>query len=271
MILAGKNPSRAASSIVPGTGEAVLLTGATGFVGMAVLARLLERTDRDVLVLVRAASRSQADARLNTVLASVFDAPEQHRRRVRAVCGDLTAPGLGLGADRDWIAEEVREIVHGAASVAFDMEIAESRSINVEGTRRVLDLAEDCAVRGEGLRRITYVSTAYVAGNRHGCAGEAELDVGQGFRNAYEQSKHEAERLVWSRRDRLPVTIVRPSIVVGERGTGWTASFNVVYGPLRAFASGRLPVIPGRRNAVLDIVTVDHLADAILALTASPG
>ena len=76
---------------------------------------------------------------------------------------------------------------------------------------------------------------------------------------------------MWSRRERLPVTIVRPSIVVGERGTGWTASFNVVYGPLRAFASGTYPVIPGRRDAVLDIVTVDHVADAILALAASPA
>ena len=149
--------------------------------------------------------------------------------------------------------------------------LAESRSINVEGTRRILDLAEDCAARGEGLRRITYVSTAYVAGDRHGCAREAELDVGQGFHNAYEQSKHEAEHLVWSRRARLPVTIVRPSIVVGERGTGWTASFNVVYGPLRAFASGTYVVLPGRRDAVLDIVSVDHVADAILALAASPA
>ena len=166
---------------VPGTGEAILLTGATGFVGMAVLARLLERTDRYVVVLVRAPSSAQADARLNALLGSVFDAPERHRRRVTAVCGDLTAPGLGLGADRDWIAEEVRDVIHGAASVAFDLPLAESRSINVEGTRRILDLAEDCAARGEGLRRITYVSTAYVAGDRHGCAREAELDVGQGI------------------------------------------------------------------------------------------
>jgi long-chain acyl-CoA synthetase len=256
--------------IVPGTGNAILLTGATGFVGMAVLSRLLEDTDRDVVVLVRAASQSQADARLNAVLGSVLDAPERHRGRVRAVCGDLTMPGLGLGVAREWIAEEVREVVHGAASVAFDLPLAESRSINVDGTRRVLDLAEDCATRGEGLRRFTYVSTAYVAGDRHGCAREEELDVGQGFRNAYEQSKHEAERLVLSRRERLPVTIVRPSIVVGERGTGWTASFNVVYGPLRAFATGTYGLLPGRRDAVLDIVTVDHVADAILALGASP-
>ena len=134
--------------IAPGTGEAILLTGGTGFVGMAVLARLLERTDREVVVLVRAASQSQADARLNALLGSVFDAPERHRGRVRAVCGDLTAPGLGLGADRAWITEMVGEVVHGAASVAFDMPLAEARSINVEGTRRVLDLAEDCSARG---------------------------------------------------------------------------------------------------------------------------
>ncbi len=122
-----------------------------------------------------------------------------------------------------------------------------------------------------GLRRMTYVSTAYVAGDRRGRAHETELDVGQGFRNAYEQSKLEAERRVWSRRERLPVTVVRPSIVVGERGTGWTTSFNVVYGPLRAFANGTYPVLPGRRDAALDIVTVDHVADAILALAASPA
>jgi thioester reductase-like protein len=271
VILARRHMSRAAGAIVPRTGDAILLTGATGFVGMAVLARLLEQTDRDVVVLVRAGSGLQADARLDAVLASILDAPGRHRGRVRAVCGDLTAPGLGLGAARERIAEEVREIVHAAASVAFDLSLVESRSINVAGTRRVLELAEVCAARGEGLRRMTYVSTAYVAGDRRGRAQETELDVGQGFRNAYEQSKLEAERLVWSARERMPVTVVRPSIVVGERGTGWTTSFNVVYGPLRAFANGTYPVLPGRRDAVLDIVTVDHVADAIIALAASPA
>jgi long-chain acyl-CoA synthetase len=251
--------------------DAILLTGATGFVGMAVLARLVERTDRRVLVLVRAASQAEADARLKGVMASLFDAPDRYAGRVEAVRGDLTAPGLGLGTEQERIADQVGEIVHGAASVAFDLPLAESRAINVEGTRRMLELADACAARGAGLRRLTYVSTAYVAGDRRGPAFEAELDLGQGFRNGYEQSKNEAERLVRAHRERLPITVVRPSIVVGERGTGWTASFNVIYGPLRAFAAGTYPVIPGRRGAVLDVVTVDHLADAILALTASPA
>jgi long-chain acyl-CoA synthetase len=261
-------PSEDAASCA---GDAILLTGATGFVGMALLARLLERTDRHVVLLIRGASQAEADARRDAVMGSVFDAPGRHGRRVEAVCGDLTAPGLGLGAERERIAEEVREIVHCAASVSFDLSLAESRSINVDGTRRVLELAERCAERGGGLRRITYVSTAYVAGDRRGWAQEDELDVGQVFRNAYERSKHEAERLVWSARERLPVTVVRPSIIVGERQTGWTASFNVIYGPLRAFAAGTYPVVPGRRSAVIDIVTVDHVADAVLALSASPA
>jgi thioester reductase-like protein len=250
---------------------AILLTGATGFVGMAVLARLVERSDRRVLALVRAASQSEADARLARIMASLFDAPERHAGRVEAVCGDLTAPGLGLASQRERIADEVDEIIHGAASVAFGASLEDLRSINVEGTRRVLELATTCAGRGAGLRRLTYVSTAYVAGERRGRAHEHELDMGQRFRNAYERSKNESESLVQNCREQLPITVVRPSIVVGERGTGWTTSFNVIYGPLRAFAAGTYPVVPGRRGAVLDVVTVDHVADAILALGASPA
>lgn len=91
----------------PFAGDVVLLTGATGFVGMAVLARLLERTERHVYVLVRAGSQAEADARLAGVMGSLFDVPGRHRGRVEAVCGDLTAPGLGLGGERERIAEGV--------------------------------------------------------------------------------------------------------------------------------------------------------------------
>ena len=251
--------------------DAILLTGATGFVGMAVLERLLERTDRPILTLIRAESQAEADRRLETVLRSLTDEPERFTDRVEAIHGDLTQPRLGLDPiTRQRIARGVNEIIHGAASVAFDLPLEQSREINVKGTQRVLALATACATRGAGLRRLTYVSTAYVAGARSGLALESELNVAQGFRNAYEQSKNEAEQLVQSRGDRLPVTVVRPSIVVGERGSGWTSSFNVIYGPLRAFASGTYSILPGRSGAVVDIVTVDHLADAILALTAEP-
>jgi thioester reductase-like protein len=65
---------------------------------------------------------------------------------------------------------------------------------------------------------------------------EDDLMVGQRFRNPYEQSKFEAELAVRAYAERLPITIVRPSIIVGDRHSGWTASFNVLYWPLRALA-----------------------------------
>jgi thioester reductase-like protein len=252
------------------TRSSVLLTGATGFVGMAVLARLLERTDREVHTLVRAEGQEDADARMRGVLAKLFDDPHRHVDRVHAIPGDLVQPDLGLSIRaRERIASEVDEIIHCGASVAFDLSLRESRAINVAGTSRMLGLAELCAARG-GLRRMTYVSTAYVAGKRDDDVAEDELGVGQGFRNAYERSKHEAETMVRAHRERLPLTIVRPSIVVGESDTGWTSSFNVIYGPLRAFAAGTYPVLPGRRNALVDVVTVDYVADALLALSEAP-
>jgi thioester reductase-like protein len=243
------------------------LTGATGFVGQAVLARLLERTDRDVGVLVRADSQAGAQSRVRGILHALFGDADRHADRVHAARGDLLRPGLGLDAATSArLADVVDEILHAGASVSFNLSLEQSRAINVAGTRRVLELAEDC----RHLRRLTYVSTAYVAGDRSDIATEDELDVGQGFRNPYEQSKHEAERLVRANCDRRPLTIVRPSIVVGERGSGWTSSFNVIYGPLRAFASGAYRILPGRSGAVIDVVTVDHVADAVLALTAAP-
>jgi long-chain acyl-CoA synthetase len=134
----------------------------------------------------------------------------------------------------------------------------------------MLELAARCDRRG-GLRSFSYVSTAYVAGTHAGSFAEDQLDVGQGFRNAYERSKHEAERLVRDHAGELAVRIFRPSIVVGDRRTGWTQSFNVLYGPLRAFARGAYAALPARRSAPVDVVSVDYVADAIFALAQAPG
>jgi len=245
----------------------LLLTGATGFLGMELLARYLERTDRTVYALVRARDDAEARARLRTAVARVVPAPGRFDHRLLAIRGDVAEPGLGIPRSRRLaLAEAVTEIVHSAASVSFTLPLQEAREINVEGTRRLLELAELCTLHGS-LRRFSHVSTAYVAGDATGVFGEDDHDVGQGFRNAYERTKWEAERLVRAHAERLPVQIFRPSIVVGEQDTGWTASFNVIYAPLRAYARGAsVPVIPGRRCAPVDVVPVDYVADAIFEL-----
>jgi thioester reductase-like protein len=247
-------------------GNGVFLTGATGFVGMELLIRYLERSDRPVYALVRGANDRQATARIERTLARLFGADHPYAERVIPVRGDLTCPGLGLGRRRDALAERVSEVVHAAASVSFCLGLGPAREINVVGTSRALEFADLCRRRG-GLRRFTYISTAYVAGEHAGCFSEDDLDVGQRFHNVYERSKFEAERLVAERREQLPLTVLRPSIIVGERDSGWTTSFNVLYWPLRAFSRGAYVALPARSQTPVDVVPVDYVADAIFALS----
>jgi thioester reductase-like protein len=248
-----------------------LLTGGTGFLGGEVLVRLLERDDRPVYVLVRAESDERASARLDALLASLLGSAGPCSQRVIPIRGDVTQAWLGMGArSRDQLAERVGQIVHCAASVSFTMGLAESREINVEGTRRMIQLGELCDRRG-ALDSFVHVSTAYVAGTHTGSFTECDLDVGQDFRNPYERSKFEAERVIRERGWGLPVQVLRPSIVVGDSRTGWTPTFNVLYGPMKAFARGAYPAIPARRSAPVDVVPVNYVADAIVALAGRPG
>jgi len=249
----------------------VLLTGATGFVGMELLARYLERTERPVLTLVRAGSDDGARERIDAVLANLFGyRAGRYGDRVTAVAGDVTAPRLGLDPARwDWLAVESTMIVHCAASVSFGLSLEEARAINVEGTRRMLELAGRAQGTG-GLDRYAQVSTAYVAGTHAGRFCEQDLDVGQSFNNSYEQSKFESEQLVRAHPD-LPFTVLRPSIVVGDRNSGWTAAFNVLYWPLRALARGLFPAVPAIPSAPVDVVSIDYVADGIHELCESRG
>lgn len=249
-----------------GHDDAVLLSGATGFVGMELLARYLERTERHVIALVRAGDDRGAQRRIDDVLENLFGrGARRFEGRVSAVAAELTAPGLGIPrARQEQIAKRVGTIVHSAASVAFDQPLAQARATNVQGTRGMVELAELAAAHG-GLERYAHISTAYVAGTHNGRFYEGDLDIGQGFNNSYEQSKFEAEQLVRSRPS-LRYTILRPSIVVGDRRSGWTAAFNVLYWPLRAFQRGLFDAVPAIESAPVDVVSIDYVADAICAL-----
>jgi len=247
----------------------VLLTGTTGFVGMELLERYLERSRRNVIALVRADSADGARARVDAVLENLFGArAREHRHRVQAVAADMTSPGLGLSDyERERIADRVTTIVHSAASVSFTLGLEEAREINLAGTRRMLELAELARQRG-GLDCYGHVSTAFVAGTHPGGFAECDLDLGQAFHNSYEQSKFEAEQLVRAQ-SQLPYTILRPSIVVGDRNNGWTAAFNVLYWPLRAFARGLFTAVPAIPSAPVDVVSIDYVADATFVLCES--
>ena len=211
----------------------VLLTGATGFVGMEVLARLIDRGD-DVFAVVRATDQAAAQARLDETIELVGAGGA-----ATAIVGDLVT---GFEAPGD-----IDAVLHCAASISFGLPLDEAREINVGGTERVLDAARRAGAR------LVHVSTAYVEG---------------AHRNTYEQSKAEAEALVAA--SGVPYVIARPSIVVGEATTGWTPAFNVLYWPLRAFARGLLDPVPADPAGRADIVPVDYVADGLIALLDDP-
>lgn len=232
----------------------VFLTGATGMVGREILARLAVdlRVDR-VHCLIRPPLN-----RLPALLSAHGVADARH---VRGVAGDVTEPGLGIADPR--VLDDVTHVIHCAATVAFDHPLDEARRINVGGTRHILDLCR----RLPKLQRLDAVSTSYVAGLRRDLVREDELTHDRGFHNTYEQTKYESERLLRDAMRGLPIAVHRPSIVVGDSRTGKTGSWKVLYWPLKVLARGWLPIVPYDADGRLDIVPVDFVASAIVALS----
>jgi nucleoside-diphosphate-sugar epimerase len=245
---------------------AVFLTGGTGFLGMELIARMLDQGDGpDIYMAVRAGDPVAAETRVAETVGRLYETPPESVARLRAVRADLTAPGLGMSArDRRQVARDVDRVIHCAASISFTLPLEEAREINVTGTERVIELARELP----GLERYVHVSTAYVSGRAPEWFGEEDTGGGD-FRNTYEQTKLEAEMAVAAVGD-LPTAIVRPSIVVGESDSGWTSAFNVLYWPLQAFARGVLTSVPADPAGIVDMVPVDYVAEVIERVTFAP-
>ena len=247
------------------TRGAILLTGATGFLGREMLPRLLERSaGRSIYLLIRGRDDADVQRRFLALIDSLCARwPGLDRTRLRPLRGDVTLPWLGLGleAAQD-LASGVTRIIHSAASVHLNTSLTEARRTNLGGAREILRLAESCP----RLERLAWISTAFVAGDRQGCILEKELQCGQNFRNAYEQSKFEAELMARSAGTHLPITIFRPSIIVGDSRDGYTCNFASLYWPLRLVAEGVLRRVSGDPRTPLDLVPVDYVADAVVEL-----
>ena len=133
----------------------------------------------------------------------------------------------------------------------------------------MLSIAHMCAERG-ALERFVYIGTSSVSGQRGGNIYEHELEMGRQFFNTYEQSKMESERIVRDHFDRIPCTIFRPSIIIGDSRTGRTSSFNVIYIPLRLLQKGLLTFVPGKPDTTLDLVPIDWVDDAMVHIMQLP-
>ena len=244
----------------------VLFTGFPGFIGARLLPRLLELAPAwRFRCLVQ--ERFLAQAR-----DGITEIERQHphtRGRLGLVIGDITLGGLGLAKED---ADALRARLVGAFHLAAVYDLAVPREvgmrINVEGTRNVLRLLAEAP----RLERLHYVSTAYVSGRATGVFRESDLDVGQSFKNHYEETKFLAEVEVV--KSGVPKTIYRPSIVVGDSRTGETAKFDGPYFVLSAMdrlpSPGLFPRIGSGRQPV-DLAPVDYVVEAMARLATVAG
>ena len=256
------------------TGKVVLLTGATGVLGSVVAPLFLDDPETELLLLLRADSPEHAERRLDALVRDWGEpySSRDNRARLRALRGDVTCKDLGL--ERPEYETQVRaltHIVHCAANVNLRMSESEARKISVDSARELLRLAQSARTSGR-LEKLDFVSTLGVAGTRRGLIPE-QVDLGpRGFHTTYESSKCEAEELVFqTMAEGLPVTVHRPSMIVGDASTGRIRQFQIFY-YICEFLTGRRTagVLPDTGQVQLDTVPVDFVAKAIKWSSSSP-
>ncbi len=210
------------------TTRKLFLTGASGVVGRAILKQL------------------PADQVICLTHREPVSIPG-----VETVRGNISERRLGLAEDSfGALTNRIGCIVHAAAVTKFSQPAEKIIGTNVDGTRRVLELAQAAGVP------LYFVSTAFVHPVR-------DL-AGTVVSNAYEVSKLSAEDII--RSSGHPATIVRPSIVVGDSRTGEIERFQGFHLILELALRGRVPWLPGAADGYIDFIPQDAVADIILSL-----
>jgi dephospho-CoA kinase len=234
--------------------QTALITGFPAFTAKRMIAKLLA-AEPETKLYVLARDRFAADA--ERFLDALPD-----RTQAEVLVGNISDMDLGLSsAEYRAVSRELTWIHHLAGIYFMGVDDETAHRVNVVGTRTVIELARDA----QRLERVVHWSTAMVSGDRKGTFAESELEVGQKFHNAYERTKHEAERLVRLAMRQLPITVVRPGIIVGDSRTG---EIDTLDGPyylmvlIATNASGvRLPLL-GRGDVPLHLVPIDYVIDA---------
>jgi acyl-CoA synthetase (AMP-forming)/AMP-acid ligase II/nucleoside-diphosphate-sugar epimerase len=228
----GARGAAAAPRKAAGRRRTILLTGASGVVGKALLPEL---ADHELICLVNR-------GRLNGAHA--------------VVRADVTQPRLGLGrADYEQLVRRADCVIHSAALTDWGAPTERIRATNVEGTRNVLELASAAGVP------LYLLSTAFVTALRT----DAPLTLPPDHIIVdYVTSKRDGEHLV--RDSGLPATILRPTNLIGDSRTGEIARNQIIQQVTGLVCRGKVPLYPTRPETLLDVVPQDVVAKAVAGL-----
>lgn len=244
--------------------KVVVLTGGTGGFGRFLALELLRYKEVKLILLIRENSLEEAQESAKEVLG------ESYSEQIEIFCSDLTKERLGL-SEQEYtnLANRATHILHAAASVRFTLPLEEARQYNVKTTENTLNFAKMCP----NLARFGFVSTALISGNRSGTIKEDEFEHNAGFKNTYEQTKYEAEKLVRGNSEKLPVVVFRPPLIATESTTGNNlgSRTNALSLGIRLVIGRDISFLPGNDNSTVDIVSSKTAANRIVTLILKPS
>jgi thioester reductase-like protein len=205
----------------------IFFTGFPGFIGKRLVEKILvNQPESFIYLLVEPRFVSSANEALEKMGEKIINIAS----RTSVIAGDISKSNFGLEEVLyNELIQKVNTIFHLAAIYNLAVKKEISYLVNVQGTINILDFAEKCT----SLERLNYFSTCYVAGRREGVIKEDDLTDAYGFKNYYEETKHYAEVEVRKRMQKIPTTIIRPGIVIGDSETGEIDKFD---GPYYIFA-----------------------------------
>jgi thioester reductase-like protein len=242
--------------------QTIFITGFPGLIAGRLIEHLAAGRDTQFYILVQPQFIEKAMSEVEEI-ADFTGAPLESFAIVE---GDITQPNLGIpDDDLETIRHETTDVYHLAA--AYDLAISKEQAfaVNLAGTKNVNEFVRSVRL----LNRYNYVSTCYVAGKRTGEILETELEHDAGFRNFYEETKYLAELEVEKLKADVPVTLYRPSVVVGDSQNGETTKYDGIYYLINYLrkAPALLRILNvGNKKVRLNLVPVDFVVKAMAAL-----
>ena len=243
----------------------ILLTGATGFLGSHLLYELLNTTNATISCLVRANDFDAGYLRLKDKLQTYGLWRDSFTHRIIPVIGNLGQYQFSLSTQEyEHLCHEIDVIYHNGARVNHTLSYNDLKSENVLGTQEILRLAS--SVKLKPLHYVSTISVFVPSKDNKPILETDPLHNSDLLKRGYAQSKWVAEKLVWQAAKRgLPVSIYRPSRIVGHSQTGISNREDILYLFLKA--CNRLKSYPALSDMQDNLVTVDYVSQAIVYLS----